>query len=508
MGPMKLLLAMVGLAMLTACGGGTGSAGETDPPVPLPTDTISGTVTFKGAPLPGTAVTLFDTNWNTIHQVATTDANGNFSFSGLGTSGNVPTDYQLFANKTDYGFYPSVGSGAKITRFDYTGQFVGNGVTDIAIYFTVIDYIALPDAPLSGANFTAYEGSNPLVTLASTGQIASYANGDDGSQHKGVAWPGTRFVDNQDGTVADNLTGLVWLKNAGCFSPTLWSNAVTEISQLASGSCGLTDGSSAGQWRLPNLNELESLVDVSASNPALPAGNPFTNVSTAIYWSSTSYFGGETGSPDAWSIRFGDGRYMNDSSSNVKATSNNAVWAVKGSGGGSIKLQATGMYDVFTSGDDGSFQAGVPATYPRWNDNGNGTVTDTVTGLIWLKMADCIRQPWSAAVAAVNALASGQCGLTDGSVAGSWRMPNRNEMQSLSDRMENNHADFFDQTYTWKASQTLYRSPIFTNMIAFEYYWTSTTDASDTSEAWTVFSCDFGVYDIPKMNLGYTLAVR
>jgi hypothetical protein len=157
----------------------------------------------------------------------------------------------------------------------------------------------------------------------------------------------------------------------------------------------------------------------------------------------------------------------------------------------------------------GTVQKGVPVTYPRFIDNGNGTVTDTVTGLAWLKQADCINQPWAAAVAAVNTLASGQCGLSDGSVAGNWRMPNRHEMQSLSDRMETNHADFFNNNYVLKTSpSTVYQAPIFTNFVSFQYYWTSTTDAADTTEAWTVFSCDFGVYDISKVDTGYTLAVR
>jgi hypothetical protein len=42
------------------------------------------------------------------------------------------------------------------------------------------------------------------------------------------------------------------------------------------------------------------------------------------------------------------------------------------------------------------------------------------------------------------------------------------------------------------------------------YYWTSTTDAADAtgSTVWTVFSCDYGVYDQPKSVTGYTLAVR
>jgi hypothetical protein len=510
MGRLKLLLATVGLSVLTACGGGTGNGpGLTDPPTPPPTDSVSGTVTFKGAPFAGATVTAFDTNTNTIYQTVTTDSNGNYSFSGMQTTGDVPVEYQIWANKAGYGFYPSVGSGAKVERADYTGQFLGNGVTDIAIYFTVIDYVGLPNASLTGADFAAYDGSNPLVSLAATGQNTSYVSGDDASEPKGVAWPGTRFTDNHDGTVTDNLTALIWLQNAGCFPATIWSTALADVNQLASGACRLTDGSTAGQWRLPNLNELESLIDVSASSPALTAGNPFTNVSNAIYWSSTSYFGGEGGSPNAWSIRFSDGRYMNDSSANVKATANNEVWAVKGISGGAVKLQSTEMYVAYTAGDDGSLQAGVPPTYPRWVDNGNGTVTDTVTGLIWLKQADCINGQWSDAIAYVNTLASGQCGLTDGSAAGSWRMPNRNEMQSLSDRMETNHADFFDQTYILKSSpQTVYQAPIFTNVIVSQYYWTSTTDAADTTQVWTVFSCDFGVYDTPKTTTGYTLAVR
>ena len=75
-----------------------------------------------------------------------------------------------------------------------------------------------------------------------------------------------------DGTVTDHLTGLIWLKNAGCFTPALFAAALTDANQLASGACGLTDGSKAGDWRLPNINELESMVDVSESNPALSAG--------------------------------------------------------------------------------------------------------------------------------------------------------------------------------------------------------------------------------------------
>ena len=53
-----------------------------------------------------------------------------------------------------------------------------------------------------------------LFPVEKTGQTTSYATGDDGDLEKGLAWPNPRFTDNEDGTVTDNLTGLIWLKNA------------------------------------------------------------------------------------------------------------------------------------------------------------------------------------------------------------------------------------------------------------------------------------------------------
>ncbi len=202
-----------------------------------------------------------------------------------------------------------------------------------------------------------------------------------------------------------------------------------------------------------------------------------------------------------------DGRFINDGVNNVKTVSTNNVWAVKSTASGTVKLQSTGMMVPYAAGDDGTLQKGVPLNFPRFVDNGNGTVTDTMTGLTWLKEADCIRQDWSSALAVVNTLASGQCGLTDGSIVGSWRMPNRNEMQSLSDRIETNHADFFNATYTFPDGSK-FIPPVFTNFVGSQPYWTSTTDAASIDEAWTVFSCDFGVYDTPKAESGFTLAVR
>ncbi len=129
MGHIKFLSAIAALAVLGACGGSiSGSPVPADFPTALPTDTVSGTVTFKGNPLPGATVTAWATNTNTVYQTATTDSSGNYKFSGIETSGDVPEELQSWVNKAGYGFYPSVGIGAKVSRVNHTGQFAGNGV--------------------------------------------------------------------------------------------------------------------------------------------------------------------------------------------------------------------------------------------------------------------------------------------------------------------------------------------------------------------------------------------
>jgi hypothetical protein len=54
------------------------------------------------------------------------------------------------------------------------------------------------------------------------------------------------------------------------------------------GDCGLSDNSSAGDWRLSNVKELQSLIDYGRYNPALPGGHPFSGVQSNAYWSSAT----------------------------------------------------------------------------------------------------------------------------------------------------------------------------------------------------------------------------
>jgi hypothetical protein len=110
-------------------------------------------------------------------------------------------------------------------------------------------------------------------------------------------------------------------------------------------------------------------------------------------------------------------------------------------------------------------------------------------------------------LSAVNGLANGQCGLTDGSTAGQWHMPNRSEMLSLSDRAPTfPQASYLDGQY--QGTSIVTGPVVFNNFIVYDYYWTSSTSAADSAQAWSVYSCDFGVYNLAKTDVRYSLAVR
>ena len=162
---------------------------------------------------------------------------------------------------------------------------------------------------------TCYSAAGGVIGCAGTGQDGEYqmgcdpvvvpSPGIDFGGYNRTSFPcSSGFTDNGDGTVTDNLTGLIWLKNAACFGPRTWAQALSDCNGLASGSCGLTDSSSAGDWRLPNINELRSLFDPNLGSPYLPAGHPFTNVQSTIYWSSTTYASYTFG---AWGVGMGGG---------------------------------------------------------------------------------------------------------------------------------------------------------------------------------------------------------
>ncbi len=155
--------------------------------------------------------------------------------------------------------------------------------------FTFASHAATIQLPRTGQT-TCYNPEGSVISCSNTGQ--------DGDKQTGIVWPSPRFIDNKNGTVNDNLTGLVWLKDANCTDTAGgigrtnglldWQSALKWSNSLAAGKCGLSDNSVAGDWRLPNINELRSILDYSRHDPGLSDGHPFLNVQQTWYWSSTT----------------------------------------------------------------------------------------------------------------------------------------------------------------------------------------------------------------------------
>lgn len=176
---------------------------------------------------------------------------------------------------------------------------------------------------------TCYDGSGGTGTVACTG------TGQDGELQKGAAWPVPRFTSNNNGTVTDNLTGLIWTEDVDCDSPSTWGAALTYANNAKSGGCGIEDSSSAGTWRLPNVSELLSLVDREYSGPALSnaagdgqhgvTGEPAFSSSAESFddchWTSTTY---RQSPGNAWTVNM-----LTGASSGFSKTAPCRVWLVR-----------------------------------------------------------------------------------------------------------------------------------------------------------------------------------
>lgn len=161
--------------------------------------------------------------------------------------------------------------------------------SQLPVHLVALLLFAVATVPTAAAGIVQLPQTGQKTCYDQPGAVIPYdGTRQDGDLQRGLQPPVPRFTDNDDGTVTDNLTGLIWLKDAKCYPLQLWMDALANAKTLRSGLRGLTDGSVAGNWRLPNILELESLVDISHAYPALPSGHPFTNVQSTGYWSSTT----------------------------------------------------------------------------------------------------------------------------------------------------------------------------------------------------------------------------
>lgn len=165
---------------------------------------------------------------------------------------------------------------------------------------------------------------------------------------------------------------------------------------------------------------------------------------------------------------------------------------------GVVQLPATGQTASYVAGDDGALQRGETWQTPRFADNGDQSMTDTLTNLIWSKdgnapgPAACgpaATKTWPGALDYVDCLNSNSyLGKTD------WRLPNRKELISLVNRGQTN-------SDLWLNSQGF-------SGVQGNYYWSSSTVAGSTGYVWVV-GINYGyVYDIGNAVNYYVWPVR
>lgn len=283
-----------------------------------------------------------------------------------------------------------------------------------------------------------------MLKLPDTGQTNSYTTtfGEDSD----YAINAPSFTDNGDGTVKDNVTGLIWQKADG--GEMTWSNAFVYAQTNRVG--GQSD------WRLPTSHEAFSILNHGRLNPALDT--TYLSASAAQYWWTSDPLVGDS----------------------------THVWAVNGGGG----IGAHRQTETISAGGTNRYHvrcvrgASLPSPpYHHFTNNFDGTITDLDTGLTW-QQSETSAMSLESALQYAEGLAL--AGRTD------WRLPNIKELQSLNDETFANPSL---STSVFPGAQTL-------------RYWSSTTLINRSNSAWWVnFQSGLVSYDSKTNNL-YGRCVR
>ena len=156
-------------------------------------------------------------------------------------------------------------------------------------------------------------GTSNYCTDATGAVISCTGTGQDGEFNAGQPHD---YTDNGDGTVTDNATGLMWQKcTVGLSGEDCATGTATTQASWTAALATCNDLSLAGHtdWKLPNINELESIINRQYVNPAIDR-TTFPNTQSGNYWSSSTYVGSQS---IAWLVNF----YSGNTSVNGKTNS-------------------------------------------------------------------------------------------------------------------------------------------------------------------------------------------
>jgi len=259
--------------------------------------------------------------------------------------------------------------------------------------------------------------------LPDTGQHTSFTStqGEDAD----IVINPLSFTDNGNGTITDNTTFLVWQKVDG--GEMTFESAVNYCNNLTL--AGYND------WRLPTGIELFSINNYNHINPAVDTIY-FTKTLAEYWWTSEKL---PTDSTKIWVVNAGGGIGAHPKSETVSA-------------GGNKKFHVRAVRNPITT----------TFSVSHFTDNGNGTITDNYTKLVWQKVQSPNTMTWEAALAYSTSFSL--AGKSD------WRLPNIKELQSLNDVSLTNPS--FNHNY-------------FTGIINGDF-WSSTSMQNNTAIAWDI----------------------
>ncbi len=281
--------------------------------------------------------------------------------------------------------------------------------------------------------------------LPDTGQNTSYTTtfGEDNDYNINIP----SYTNNNNGTITDNITGLMWQQADG--GEMTIENAFIYADNLVL--VGFSD------WRLPSPSESFSILNHQNNNPAM--NSTYFTTSSAQYWWTNAYQLGDA--TKVWTTNAGGGIGNKPKAETISA-------------GGIFRYHARCIRDVSTP----------TVIANHFIDNGDGTITDNLTQLIWQKVPNANLLTWENAITYAESLSLANA--TD------WRLPNIKELQSLNDETKSNPS----------VNTTFFAT------IGSKNYWSSTSLPNQVLESW-YWNTQFGITTYAaKTATNYVICVK